>query len=491
LPDPISLIPAWLEATHDREVPTGLDVDEALRRAVLLRDQLRAGQIQAGEFEITEKSIETLHAFAALLTEQIKIDAETALADGRLIFDFVEAIAWTGTPFGGLGEFLARIAFLCWRSARLAGEPAEEQRWLRMYESVGKRAASLEAAEAILATPIEQRGDRVFEPYLEEVEQLFSIRILLWRLCETEPARVRDEANFFYRHLRERRSPLDVSGEQAHYLGEFALIAGGTCRLPSRREEARRWFELAEASFTPAHNASAHVARLAYQRLALALEERDLDLVFQRGPELSDRLMRFGLQEDALKCRFLEAHALKETDRLSDAKSVFQEIRDVAGAQGLDRLCGMASENLFQIHAFLGEVEEAMAEARKATVVLRALSNRVALAKLQAGVGYLLRGQGRMQEATAAFREAQRQFSAIQMTADVAATHLVLADLLLEAGQLAQAEWEVRAALPVIAELKLVPEGIAALALLRDSLRRRQIDRQALRDLHEHFGDKK
>ena len=75
------------------------------------------------------------------------------------------------------------------------------------------------------------------------------------------------------------------------------------------------------------------------------------------------------------------------------------------------------------------------------------------------------------------------------MRADVAAVHLVIADLLLENGQDKQAEWEIRQALPIIDEYKLVPEGFAALTLLRESLRRQKIDRQALRNLHGYFEE--
>ncbi len=71
--------------------------------------------------------------------------------------------------------------------------------------------------------------------------------------------------------------------------------------------------------------------------------------------------------------------------------------------------------------------------------------------------------------------------------ADVASLHLVIADLLLKLGQERQAEWEIRSALPVIIEEKMVPEGIAALSLLEQSLKGRRIDRQALRDLHGYF----
>jgi hypothetical protein len=48
---------------------------------------------------------------------------------------------------------------------------------------------------------------------------------------------------------------------------------------------------------------------------------------------------------------------------------------------------------------------------------------------------------------------------------------------------------EVLAALPIIDEEKMVPEGFVALSLLRESLRQQKINRQALRDLHGYFEE--
>lgn len=345
------------------------------------------------------------------------------------------------------------------------------------------------AAESVLATSIEQRRERSAELNLEDPEQLLWICTSLWRLGEIEPAKAHREAEFFYGFLESPKRQIGIFDEKDYYLGEFALIAGGCSRILSKRVQAKEWFDVAETHFVLAHNASAHVARLAYQRLALKLEEREFESVLHLAPRWADCFARLDLPEDALKCRFLEAAALKETGRLEEVKRSFQEIKLEAGKRRFDRLMGMASESLFQVHAFLGEVSEAVTEAREAAVILRRLDNRVNLAKLQLGVGYLLRSQGNLAESVEAFRGAQQQFAEIEMHADVAATHLVLADILLDAAQPAQAEWEIRAALPIIDELKLVPEGIAAVSLLRDSLRRREIDRHALRSLNGYFEE--
>jgi hypothetical protein len=130
-------------------------------------------------------------------------------------------------------------------------------------------------------------------------------------------------------------------------------------------------------------------------------------------------------------------------------------------------------------------------KAREATPILQRVGNRIALAKLHWGIGYLQRSNRDTGGAIDSFRSAQQEFSELGMRADVAAVQLVIADLLLDARQEKQAEWEIRQALPLIDEYKLVPEGFAAMTLLRESLRRQKIDRQALRNLHEHFEQKK
>src|SRR5207237_9833441 len=102
------------------------------------------------------------------------------------------------------------------------------------------------AAEAILETPITQRLERSHELHLEDPEQLLSVCTLLWAMGEVQPARARDEAAFFYGFIETPKRPIGIFDERDYYLGDFALIAGGTCRILSKREEAKRWFRSEE-----------------------------------------------------------------------------------------------------------------------------------------------------------------------------------------------------------------------------------------------------
>lgn len=346
-------------------------------------------------------------------------------------------------------------------------------------------------ASRILETPISDRVAKASELHLGDPEVLLALFGMLRDRWQTEPAEVLAEAEFAYRYLR-TLEPDDPHGpmlgdELEYFLGEAARIAGTVCRNLSRREEARRWFDMGEGWFFQTANAVGNLAQLSYQKLALRTEERQFAEVLDLLPQLIRTFESLEMFEDALKCRFLEGQALRETDQLAKAIELFREIARQAKDLGKASLLGSAYVDLMQIHAFLGETEKAFDLACEATPLLRQFNNRIDLAKLQWGLAALLRGKGKLAEAVEAYRTAQREFAEIEMRADVAAIQLVVADLLLDLGQDAQARWEIQVALPVIDEFKLVPEGVAALSLLRKSLAGHRINREALRDLHGYF----
>jgi tetratricopeptide (TPR) repeat protein len=277
--------------------------------------------------------------------------------------------------------------------------------------------------------------------------------------------------------------------EREYYLGELSRIVGCCLRLLTRRDDAREWLDRAESRFLLTANSAADVARVSYQRLALYLEERKLSVVLELAEPLAESFERTGARESALKCRYAKAAALRELGRLPEALEEFQGLSGEARKLKSSKLLGPVFVALVQTYAEVGESEAAIRVLAEAEPYLRAEDNRVSLGKLYWGLGMLLRHQGKLSESVGAFRAAQQELLAIEMKADVAALHLVIADLLMEIGQERQAEWEIRAALPVIDELKMVPEGFAAMTLLRESLRRRSIDRQALRKLHGYFEE--
>ncbi|HEU5250298.1 MAG TPA: tetratricopeptide repeat protein [Thermoanaerobaculia bacterium] len=343
------------------------------------------------------------------------------------------------------------------------------------------------AARTALAVPPAEREKRSFSLHLEEPEVLLGVCGILRAELETTPEEVAREAEFFYRFLEQPRRSIGILDEREFFLGETALIAGTACRVLSRREDARRWFDRSEAWFRHTVNSVADWARLSYQRLALRVEEREFEEVLELVPLLVESFEKLEMREDALKSRVLEGIVLVELDQPTRALEVFRRIRAGARAMGNDQLLATALTNLAQLHGALGEAEEALDASRHALLVWRRLNNRVGVGKIHWGIGDLLRVRGQVASAIEAYRSAQREFAQIGMRGDVAALHLVVADLLLDLGQDDAARREIVAALPAIDEIQMVPEGMAALALLTESIRGRGIDRAALRELHGYF----
>jgi 5'-3' exonuclease len=73
------------------------------------------------------------------------------------------------------------------------------------------------------------------------------------------------------------------------------------------------------------------------------------------------------------------------------------------------------------------------------------------------------------------------------MPGPVAYTRLLIAETLLEMNRDREAEWEILAALPAIDEISMIPEGLAAVALLRESVRKRNTDTSALKQLRSQL----
>lgn len=354
-----------------------------------------------------------------------------------------------------------------------------------------KHKLSLEQAETaagqILSLSHEDRLRRRRSLPMEDPETLLAVCSVIRSRLTSDPSSAREEAEFFFHFLEKPRRDIGLFDERSYFLGELALLAGAACRQLSRREEAWIWFDRSEAGFRHTINAAADLSRLSYQRLAERLEERQIDVVLELLPSLIESFRTLGMNEDALKARFLEGLAFIETDEPARAADVFAEIADDPETQDNPRLRAAAYTNLTHVHGMVGDADAAIAASAKAIPVFRQLNDRIGLAKVQWGLANLLRESDQLGPAVEAYRQAQEQFDALGMRADIAALNLVVADLLLDLGKDADALREISAALPVIDELKMAPEGMAALSLLRESARRQEVNRAALRELHGYF----
>jgi hypothetical protein len=100
------------------------------------------------------------------------------------------------------------------------------------------------------------------------------------------------------------------------------------------------------------------------------------------------------------------------------------------------------------------------------------------------------REQGMLAQAAETFRGAAEKYAAAGMSTLEAYLRIVLAETLIALSRFREAEWQIAAALPTIEEQKMVPEGFAAVGLLRESVRQRRANPEALRDLRERLQAK-
>lgn len=344
------------------------------------------------------------------------------------------------------------------------------------------------STERFVEIPVEEKSFWAPEINFEDSEMLHASLKCLQTEIDGSPASVGADAESLFWSLKRLEPALEHADDRTDLLGEFAMLVGIAARVLFRRKDAREWFARAETNFALGGRASLNLGRLAYQRLALATEERRFEEVLRESPVLERELRELGLTEEALKCRFLEANALGETGQVHQAIGVCERICVMAEATENTRLLSLAFGNLAQFHRVAGDLASSLSYAQKALPYLQQETRyRVALAKLRWTVADIFREQGNRVDALKSYRSALTQMEEIGIRLDVVDLRLVIAELLLDEGSEREAEEEVRAALPIIDEEEMVPESMAALGLLRESLRRRQLDRGALRELHGYF----
>jgi tetratricopeptide (TPR) repeat protein len=481
---------AWVARTDSSSIDVGLDQREALALARDLIARLRKGEVNARGISLDDGALDVLHAAIEVIASDGVVDADGSLQDAATLYQLISAADWPESSIEERTELLGACSLWAWRLARNAGKPGLADTWARRA-AVGAPSKQLHGYRT---DPRDAHGFKTDPRATIELE-IGDPRILL-ALCgelrdrlETCPEECLSAAELFCRFVETQERSFGLHDEREYFLGELALIAGVACRLLGRRDPAERWFNRSEVSFRATVNALADWSRLSYQRLALWTEERRFDEVMELLPALVDVFQKLDMREDALKCGFLEGIVLTETARLGEGiqkyKLLFQEAQDL----GKGRLAASASHNLVQLYGLTGDEQAALNETRVALPLLREHQNRVGFAKLQWGLGALLRTKGRFREAIAANRTAQDEFRTLGIRSDVAALNLVIADLLLELGEDLAAVAEVLEALPILQEERMVEEGNAALVLLRQSLQEKRVDRHALRSLQGYFDE--
>jgi len=350
------------------------------------------------------------------------------------------------------------------------------------------REEARKAANSYLNLGPEARVEKSRSTYLDDADILLAICGLLWERSNTCPADAASEASFLYGWVVEHFSLVGLFDEQEFFAGEFGLLAGVSFRLLGRREETERWLDRAEASFRHTVSPAAHLARVSYARLTLKYDMRRHEDVLELLPSTARTFEKLGMDAELSKCRFLEAMSLKELGRIGEAAERLHAIGSAAQAD--PAIQGMALVNLGDLRSSEGRFDVALGLYRDALPFLKTARRLVALADLKAALGETLRRMGQYASALEAYRESARDYLTLGMAARTAYLQVVVAETLLETGRTAEAELEIRAALPTIEREKMVPEGFAAIAILNESVRQRKANPKALGELRQYLQSK-
>jgi tetratricopeptide (TPR) repeat protein len=342
-------------------------------------------------------------------------------------------------------------------------------------------------ADRYLCTPQSERAEHFVEECLSLPDNVFEICNSLMSQSNLSPVTVSEEAVALYDWLRKTNREIGSFDEPAYFLGESALIAGSTLRLLGKREEADLWFDRAEAGFRCTINAGPSLARVACERLSLHYDMRRYERVFELGPSLIESFRKSGMQRQALKCRLLLALSLKDSGRLDEAQRQLQELKQDVAIRTEETLHGVVLAHLGELLATAGHSAEAVAQYREALALEGSSSQPLTAAHLKVAIAEGLKQQGQLAAAVQSYRGAVADYASLGMATWVAYIRILVAETLIALSRYREADLELLMALPTIEEQKMVPEGFAAVALLRESVRLRKTDPNALRELREHL----
>ncbi len=365
-------------------------------------------------------------------------------------------------------------------SAKILPFPSRATQWLSPREAERE-------AEAYLSIPPSERSHDDRQRFLCSPDILLSICSQLRRDRDLAPTKVLTEASGIYQWISKPDCDLGLFDERDYFLGETALLAGIASRHLGQREEAFLWLDRAEAGFRHTMNPAPGLANVAYARLSLRFEMGRYPDVLELTPSLEMSFVKLRMDIEAVKCRILLASTLKMTGQHAQAIDLLDKLPERPAVRSDSYLHARVLTELGDLYQLEGDSARALETFQEAAVLLRDKELSAAGADLKLYVGAAHQALGSFQSATEAYRAAQRDYLALQMPVPVAYSHLLIAETLLEMNRDREAEWEILAALPIIDEVKMVQEGFAAVALLRESVRRRKTDPLALQNLRSYL----
>lgn len=481
-----AILRAWVASTKDVKPP--VPKTSAMRKRVANLRRTVLSSSSSSEIESPTARDEELAVLSLLSFELVRVakPSEAVLRQAIDAFEMIGSLSWSEDEFGEREDFLVRFAFIAWRHSRSLGLGALSEEWLEKYDSIEDScsATSLLAAEGPSAVDLGGVFDWSAE-LLSDSEQLFRVCSILRRQRDAFPKAVLANAEFLYEALQKKLPIQKLFDEERYFLCELATIAAAINRMLGRRRECNNWLVAAQVACQGMRDEALRRAQFEYIRLSMQYVVKEFDGLAASVERLSQDCERQGLKALALRSRYLRAVLRKDFGDVSEALKDLEQL--YATVKQSDRLRPWTLMTLAEVHAKLGRSRESLEHLREAEAVASQQGQSIVLATLRNILGEGLRDCGLIEAAAEKFREGIAAFASLGLATQVAYLRIILAESLLALARPEEAELEILAALPTIEEQSMVPEGLSAIALLRESIRRRKTDRNALRELRERL----
>jgi tetratricopeptide (TPR) repeat protein len=356
---------------------------------------------------------------------------------------------------------------------RYAGDSLDEA---RMY------------AERLLATPADERETLVAgdEGFLT-VETLCAAAEIVYKKIDNDPQRALGDALQLYKIAKMAPRRPGVFDDRNYALGETALTVVRAYVMLDQVSLAERWLEVSERTFRQTINPTPEVARVQMQLVILRLHQNRTKEALSLARAAQPVFQRYNMEREFWKGRYFEAVCLKISGEPSQALPIFQEaLVYFRSTRNLD-LAARTLQSLGNLYAESSDFKNAIPFMREAASLFQEVGNRVAFVQAKWGTADAVRLSGNPAAAVPLFEEVIDDYLELHMPNWASSLRLVLAETLLESGKSAEAEWQVRQALPSFDRPDARPEAMAALLLLKRAVEMRKIDKESLRRAREAF----
>ncbi len=461
-----------------RSVQLGLSVSQATARADELLRESEARASWDPTVQWNEDLPDVLHALCRILRTA---DPGDHAGDAKSVYQYALRLPWPDELADERSEILAALAYQTWSSCLRDGRFSE----MRVFEAkCDMHAREQELVRDFLSVPLEQRSKLLSARFLSDASVLISAISTLDRLVNTDPRTTLSWGRQLLEWVSRDQSLRDH--ERSWFVCQLSVSIAGALRHLGHMNEAMNCLSRAESAFDLSRLSPVLGTRFEYARLTLLYDRREYVELLGRLPTLVSKLERYGSGSELAKGRLLHACALKAVGS-PEAVAAFESLLVTAEIRDDRLLHGLTLMHLGNLLFEQGQCLRAALLCEQALQLLNPTGVKWAIADLHAVIAEALRQKGDLTGAERAFRSAIEACRSQGVAVRTSYLRVLLAETLIASQKEQDAVAELVAAIPVIERECLASEGLAAVALLREALTRREADSAAVRVLREEL----